>query len=267
MNALLSYQFDEEPVRVVMIADEPWFVGNDIARALGYSLTANMTKMLDDDEKGIHIVNTLGGHQEHLIISESGMYAAVLKSRREEAKRFRKWVTSEVLPSLRRTGKYLLHDHEPPPAVAMDYDPVRLTAGVSVIREARRLFGPMAARGLWVQVGLPPVVADSEALFDGDPLAAPLKAWLADKAECTIGEAAEGIGLSDIDWSTRFRIGKLLALWGWTARNRKVARGRTARVFTRPAPLRADLADDVLDMDVLDMDVLDPDILDGEDGQ
>ena len=262
MNALLSYQFDEEPVRVVMIAGDPWFVANDLARVLEIRNARDAMSRLDDDERGIHIVNSLGGHQEMNVVSESGMYTLVLGSRKPEAKRFRKWVTSEVLPSLRRTGKYQLHDHEPPPAVAMDYDPVRLTAGVSVIREARRLFGPMAARGLWVQVGLPPVVADSEALFDGDPLAAPLKAWLADKAECTIGEAAEGIGLSDIDWSTRFRIGKLLAMWGWTARNRRVARGRTARVFARPAPLRAELADDVLDMDVLD-----PDVLDGEDGQ
>lgn len=241
MNALLSYSFDDAPVRVVMIAGDPWFVANDMARALGYSLAANMTKMLDDDEKGIHIVNTLGGNQEHLVISESGMYAAVLKSRREEARRFRKWVTSEVLPELRRTGKYQLHDNEPPPAVAMDYDPTRLSAGVSVIREARRLYGPMAARSLWVQVGLPPVVADSEAVFDGDPLAVPLKAWLADRQQTTIAEAADAIGLVDPDHSTRYRIGKLLALWGWTARNAKVARGKTARVFTRPAPLRTDV--------------------------
>jgi hypothetical protein len=241
MNALLAYQFEENPVRVVLIAGDPWFVANDLAKALGYGQAAFMTRNLEEDEKGMHIVQTLGGAQEVSVISESGMYAAIFKSRRDEARRFRKWVTSEVLPELRRTGRYEMGGGDPPPVQALDLDPQRLTAGINVVREARRLFGPMAARNLWTQVGLPAVVADSEAAFDGDPLAAPLKAWLADRQETTIQLAAEGMGLSDIDWSTRYRIGKLLALWGWTGRNRKVARGRTARVFTRPAPLRTDV--------------------------
>ncbi len=241
MTALVSYQFDEAPVRVVMIAGDPWFVANDLCAVLGVKNPRQALARLDDDEKGVTLNDTLGGRQEMNVISESGMYALVLGSRKEEAKRFRKWVTSEVLPSLRRTGRYQLHDHEPAPQVAYDLDPTRLSAGVSVVREARRLFGPNAARSLWMQVGLPPCVADSEAIFDGDPIAAPLKAWLIDKQQCTIGEAGEGIGLSDIDWSTRYRIGKLLRMWGWTAANRKVARGRTARVFTRPAPTFAEI--------------------------
>lgn len=223
-----------------MIAGEPWFVGNDLAKALGYAQAAFMTRNLDEDEKGLHIVQTLGGQQELLVVSESGMYAAVLKSRKEEARRFRKWVTSEVLPELRRTGRYQLHDMEPPPTTAMDFDPVRMTAGVSVVREARRLFGPGAARSLWVQVGLPPVIADSEALFDGDPMAMPLKAWLESRQLCTVGEAAEGMGLTVIDQSTRHRIGQLLRMWGWKPKVRKVD-GRSSWVFERPAPLRAEV--------------------------
>lgn len=234
MNALLSYQFDEEPVRIIMIAGDPWFVANDVAKVLGYRMASDMTRNLDEDERGTHIVRTPSAMQEMNIISESGLYAAVLKSRKEEAKRFRKWVTAEVLPSLRKTGQYQMHDLEPPPVQAIDLDPVRLTAGVSVVREARRLFGPAAARGLWVQVGLPACVADSEAVFEGDPLAIPLKAYLSDKQETTIHQAAEGMGMEDIDWSTRHRIGRLLAMWGWQQRTRKVGK-RAARVFTRPA--------------------------------
>lgn len=233
-NALLAYQFEEAPVRIVMIAGDPWFVANDLARALGYARQQDMCKMLEDDEMGVTSNDTLGGRQEMNIISESGMYAAVLKSRKEEARRFRKWVTAEVLPSLRKTGRYQLHDMEPPPAQALDMDPVRLTAGVSVIREARRLFGPAAARNLWVQVGLPPCISDSEAVFDGDPMAVPLRAWLEDKAETTISHAAEGMGIDDPDWSTRQRIGRLLAMWGWQQRTRKLGR-KAARVFSRPA--------------------------------
>jgi len=246
MNALISYQFDDEPIRIVMVAGDPWFVANDLAKALGYALAPHMVRMLDDDEKGIHIVDTLGGHQEMNIISESGMYAAVLKSRRPEAKRFRKWVTSEVLPALRKTGSYQLHNIEPAPPVPLDYDPLRMVAGVSVIREARRLFGPSAARRLWMQVGLPPCIADSDAVFDGDPLALPLKAYLADKIQTTIAEAGEGMGLDILDWPTRHRIGKLLAMWGWQQKTQRMAHGRTARVFHRPEPLLLDLADEVL---------------------
>lgn len=236
LNALTSYQFEDTPVRIVMIAGDPWFVANDLSTALAYRDAFNMARMLEDDEKGTHIVSTLGGMQEMNIISESGMYACVLKSRKPEAKRFRKWVTAEVLPALRKTGRYEMDLPDPAPQQAIDLDPVRLTAGVSVVREARRLFGPAAARGLWMQVGLPPCVVDSEAMFDGDPLAVPLKEWLADKQQTTITQAAEGIGIAEPDWSTRYRIGKLLAIWAWRQKTQKV--GRTAaRVFHRPAPL------------------------------
>lgn len=234
MNALLSYQFDEEPVRIVMIAGDPWFVANDVARALGYSHTPHLVRILDEDEKGVHIADTLGGQQEMNIISESGLYAAVLKSRREEAKRFRKWVTSEVLPSLRRTGRYQMHELEAPPVQALDLDPVRLSAGANVVRLAIRLYGPAAARSLWTQVGLPACVADSDAVFEGDPLAVPLKAYLANKQETTIRQAADGMGMEDIDWPTRQRIARLLAMWGWQNRTRKIGR-RAARVYSRPA--------------------------------
>lgn len=247
MNALLSYQFEENPVRIVVVAGDPWFVANNLARALGYVRQQEMVRMLDDDEKGVHIVHSLGGHQEMNIVSESGMYAAVLKSRKEEARRFRKWVTSEVLPALRKTGRYQMHDLDPPPMQAIDLDPSRLVAGVSVVREARRLFGPVAARSLWMQVGLPPVIADSDQVFEGDPMAVPLKAYLSERQETTIQQAAEGMGIVDIDMSTRVRIGKLLRMWGWNGRNRKVARGRTACVFTRPQPLRGDLVSIDLD--------------------
>lgn len=65
-----------------------------------------MARNLDDDEKGTHIVSTLSGNQALSIINESGLYAVILKSRKKEAKRFRKWVTSEVLPTIRKTGQY-----------------------------------------------------------------------------------------------------------------------------------------------------------------
>lgn len=232
MTSLISYQFDEAPVRVVMIADDPWFVANDICAALSLSNSRKAVGDLDDDEKGVTISDTLGGRQELNIVSESGMYSLIFRSRRPEARRFRKWVTSEVLPAIRRNGRYELHQlaHA---AVPADLDPARLAVGVSVVREARRLFGPRAARSLWHQVGLPACIADSEAVFDGDPFAHPLKAWLDGKAECTIQQAAEAMGIEDPTQSERYRIGQLLRLWGWESTKRKVAKHRTANVFAR----------------------------------
>ena len=94
-------------VRSVRIEEEPWFVGKDVAEALGYS---NPRKALSDhvvdEDKGVTKCDTLGGKQELTIINESGLYALIFGSKLESAKRFKRWVTSEVLPSIRKTGKY-----------------------------------------------------------------------------------------------------------------------------------------------------------------
>lgn len=235
MSALLKFNFEETPIRIIWVGDDPWWVASDLAQALGYQQAAFMTRLLDDDEKGLQIVQTLGGPQEMTVISEGGMYNAAWTSRKPRAIRFRKWVTREVLPALRKHGYYEMPGGDPPPVQASELDPSRLVAGVSVVRLAMRLYGPVAARGLWAQVGLPPVTPDSEVGPGADPFAEPLAAFLDDKVETTIQQAGEGIGLIDIDWSTRYRIGRLLAQWGWKAANRKVAKGRTARIFSRPS--------------------------------
>ena len=104
---VIPFSFDASEVRAISDEHgEPLFVASDVANVLGYRDAHNMVRMLDDDEKGTQIVRTPGGDQELTIISESGLYACILKSRRPEAKTFRKWVTSEVLPALRKTGRY-----------------------------------------------------------------------------------------------------------------------------------------------------------------
>lgn len=100
------FDFNGQQVRVVMIDSEPWFVATDAASVLGYSVASAMTRTLDDDEKGVHTLHTPGGDQEMTIISESGLYSAILRSRVEGAKAFKKWVTGTVLPAIRKTGSY-----------------------------------------------------------------------------------------------------------------------------------------------------------------
>ena len=102
-------------VRTMVINGEPWFVGKDVAEVLGYRLArkALYDHVEDDDKKGVPIQNPLGGKQEMTIINESGLYSLILSSKLPQAKEFKRWVTSEVLPQIRKTGGYIpLNDCE-----------------------------------------------------------------------------------------------------------------------------------------------------------
>lgn len=103
---ILPFQFDTHEVRTLMIDDQPWFVASDIAKALEYQTAKDLARNLDDDERGRQIVPTPSGDQEMTVINESGLYSAILRSRKAEAKRFKKWVTAEVLPAIRQHGRY-----------------------------------------------------------------------------------------------------------------------------------------------------------------
>jgi prophage antirepressor-like protein len=94
------------PVRVVIRDGEPWFVATDVAHILGFRDAEKATRFLDAAEKGTQIVGTLGGDQELSIISESGLYGLAFRSRKPTAKAFRRWVTGEVLPTIRKTGAW-----------------------------------------------------------------------------------------------------------------------------------------------------------------
>lgn len=94
-------------VRTVLIDGEPWFVGKDVAEILGYKSSADAVRVHTyEDDKGVCELKTPGGIQKVVIINESGLYSLILSSKLESAKKFKKWVTSEVLPSLRKTGTY-----------------------------------------------------------------------------------------------------------------------------------------------------------------
>ena len=111
--AVTPFNFNAHSVRVVLQESEPWFVATDVATALEYAEAKDLVRVLDEDEKGRHTVPTPSGAQEMLIISESGMYHALFKSRKAVAKKFRKWVTAEVLPAIRKTGSYVHPDFRP----------------------------------------------------------------------------------------------------------------------------------------------------------
>lgn len=105
-NRTVEFTFDTSLMRTVIKDGEPWFVAKDVCDILGLDNPSMAASRLDDDEKGVSNVDTLGGPQELLTVNESGLYSLAFTSRKPEAKRFRKWVTSEVLPSIRKTGGY-----------------------------------------------------------------------------------------------------------------------------------------------------------------
>ena len=95
-------------IRTMLIDGEPWFVGNDIAAILGYSRPVDaIRKRVDEEDKGVAKLATPGGQQNYNVINESGMYSLVLSSKLPSAKKFKHWVTSEVLPSIRKHGAYM----------------------------------------------------------------------------------------------------------------------------------------------------------------
>lgn len=107
MNSIQIFNYQNNEVRTVELNGEPWFVLKDVCGILSIGNAADVYARLDEDEKGVGQVDTLGGLQRMSIISESGLYNVILRSDKPEAKPFRKWVTSEVLPSIRKHGAYM----------------------------------------------------------------------------------------------------------------------------------------------------------------
>lgn len=109
VNNLQLFKFEGKEVRTLKINDEPYFVGKDVATILGYAKAANaISQHVDDEDKGVTKMMTPGGNQNIQIINESGMYSLILSSKLPNAKKFKHWVTSEVLPAIRKNGSYQL---------------------------------------------------------------------------------------------------------------------------------------------------------------
>lgn len=161
---IIPFDFEEHAVRVILRGGEPWFVAADVCRVLEIANPSDALKRLDDDETEMVDLNTLDttegirGNPNARIINESGLYALVLTSRKAQARRFRKWITAEVLPAIRRTGRYDPALAAPEPEGEIAGMPLReAELWLQMVREARLSRGTKAAVAIWDRSPLPKV--------------------------------------------------------------------------------------------------------------
>lgn len=232
MHALIPFYFEDAPMRVMLIDEAPWWVAVDLCRILALGNPTMALRKLDDDQKGLNLIETPGGPQELNIVCESGMWTLVLRSDKPEAKRVRRWLTDEVLPSLRKTGAYTMPGAEvlpaPQPCAIEDSDVPRLSVCLGIVREHRKLFGTNSSRAVWMELGLPRGAATHlsarEARAEGaadDPLLDAVRDYCQAVDCATAEDVAEAIGLELGDgrgMKNRLRIARILRWLGWSSK-------------------------------------------------
>lgn len=147
MSLPMEFSFDGAAVRVVLVEGEPWWVAADVCGSIGLADTNKALLGLDADEKCEHEQYS-GSGRKPILINESGLYSLILRSRKAEAKRFKKWVTAEVLPSIRKHGAYVMPATQAGQAPAPMSAHVEADEMVSAGRVFRALFGTARSMGM-----------------------------------------------------------------------------------------------------------------------
>lgn len=117
MQELQIFNYESKEIRTVEIGGNPWWVAKDVCDILELSDVSMSVSRLDEDEKGTSQIDTLGGSQNMVIINESGLYNLIIRSDKPNAKPFKKWITAEVLPSIRKTGQYSIQTNSLAPDI------------------------------------------------------------------------------------------------------------------------------------------------------
>ncbi len=141
MSELQIFNYHDTPLRTVEKDGELWWVLKDVCEVIGIAKHTNVAARLEDDEKGACLMGTPSGQQSMIIINEPGLYSVILRSDKPEAKDFKRWVTHEVIPSIRRTGSYSV----PAPRAPALPDGVTFSSAVGFMRLTRRAMLDMGA--------------------------------------------------------------------------------------------------------------------------
>lgn len=192
----IPYTYNDQPVRVLDIDGEPWFVLADLCKVLGITNARNITMRLADDMKGVRPMDTPGGVQEMTIVSEPGMYEVVIRSDKPEAVTFRRWITSEVLPSIRKTGGYGNRELTPQELMAR-----AVIAAQDTIRELEATTDTQRARLALVE-----------------PKALAFDRWLSSNVDYSVGHVAKALAVAGAQSVGRTRLFVRLAELHWIYR-------------------------------------------------
>lgn len=188
-NKIQVWNYESSEIRTVQVNGEPWFVLADVCKVLEISNSRNISSRLEPDEKGVTLVDTLGGTQQMTIINESGLYTVILRSDKPQAKPFRKWVTSEVLPSIRKHGAYMTDQALEKALTNPDFLIELATQLKAEQEQRRRLETTVAAQNKQMEQDKPKVLfADSVA---------------ASRSSILIGELAKLIKQNGVDMGQR----------------------------------------------------------------
>lgn len=169
--SMIPFLFEGESlVRVIIRDGDPWFVGVDVCRILGITKHEQALGRLDADERGTCPIGTPGGNQSMIIASEPGLYRLIFRSSKPEAERLKRWLAHDVLPALRKTGRFdarstVIPPSEPPEQVR------DLNTNLRTVTETRQTWGVKSAQQMWLKLGMPTVPAMFEpqqqpSLFD-----------------------------------------------------------------------------------------------------
>ena len=195
MIEIIPFNYNDTSIRVRAEDGEPIFVAKDIAPILGYKDAAAMTRYLDADEKGLSKWQTPGGYQNLGHVTEPGLYSAIMRSTSPESRPFRRWVTHEVLPSIRKTGTYTVGQ------------PIELT-------------GPELMAKALIEANST-LQAQAQALLEAKPKVEAFEAFLSSNGDYSVGEAAKVLARDHQIVTGEKRLFSQLEAWGWIYRNAK----------------------------------------------
>jgi prophage antirepressor-like protein len=192
-TAIQAFVFPRTKHKVRVVIDKhgnPWWVAKDVCEVLDLGQVSRAISRLDDDEKGVTTITTLGGNQQMAVVNESGLYSLIMTSRKPEAKAFKKWVTSEVLPTIRKTGSY---GHKP----QLEFDPNNLGHVQSVLAalSAQKIQDKATIEALEVKTAkiTTRVIAAKAKLAAQTPVVDAYKRLAASEGSMNITEAAKNL--------------------------------------------------------------------------
>lgn len=177
MNALTTFQFEEHPVRSLLQGEQPWFVGKDVCDVLALKNSRHaLARLAKDERDSVAIDDAIQRKRDTTIVNEPGVFRLIFTSRVPAAERFKRWLAHEVLPALRRTGRFQMPGCAPEESGgaqdeltpylhrSLETHGQEYRLALTMVNEARRTWNKPAARRLWVQLGLPDVGGAMEAI-------------------------------------------------------------------------------------------------------